>query len=60
MNFVKDYEELHDKNNEHFKKKVRKECLRGYLPAAASCRSKCARLGLNPKALPMENSPVQI
>ena len=27
VDFVKDHEELYDKNNEHFKDKARKECL---------------------------------
>ena len=53
VDFVKDHDELYDKTKEHFKDKARKECL---WERFASCLSRCARLGLNPKGLSITNS----
>ena len=55
--FVKNHEELYDKTNLHFKDKARKKCFGGVLPTAASCLSKCARLGSNPIGLNVAYSP---
>ena len=49
LDFFKDRKKLYNKTNEHFKDKTRKECL-----------LKCARLGLNPKGLTTENTPVKV
>ena len=49
MNIVKDYKELYDKTNEHFKDKAEWNAFGKGSPTAASCLSKCARLGSNPR-----------
>ena len=56
VDFVKDHEEIYNKNNENFKDKVREECLCERFTSHRSCLSKCAGLSLNPKGRAMENS----
>ena len=55
--FVKDHGELYDSPTSTLRTiPGRNACGRG-IPAASSCLSKCARIGLNPKELATEKSP---
>ena len=53
--FVKDHVELHDKSNDNFNDKVRKDCLWERVTSSTTSHWNYARLCSNPKALSMEN-----